>query len=596
MLKRINPKSGSFSKPIQYKILGLIFRNNLFASSPLYSFEVKTMARRGGYGVILLLIVMISMFFLYPSLHEFPMDDTYIHFVYAQNLAEKGEFIFNYPGESGVGVTSLLWVILLSGGYALGFSLHMVAKILGVFSLVVVGMILYYLLSKVWNAKYAFLGALSVVLSGHLVWFALSGMETVMFLALGLLALVLYQKRQWGWLGLILGLQTLTRPEGGLLLLIIGIVETWRIKGVNRNLVYMVAVYFVVVSPWFIYLQMRTGSFLPTSAYGKQLSMFSGIRNVMGRNQWLAFLGEFPSLLYPFIWVAYVLEFVLGGIALPPPNLSAGTVLNNEYYTYSVWALFGLIGVVFPLIWVVFQRLSVRYLFSRLNDRRYLVFIIFGFWVVIHNISYLIFLPFPGTASRYGIINHVILWLLLVFGLKLFIENRYRFWAILAGGLFIMFFANTIYWNNVYDANLDHMNRVRIQAAQFIRNRLNSDDFCAAFDVGALRFHTQRPVLDLGGLVDSDLQRKFKNGAIDSYLIEKGVRCLILPGRMGNNGDGWFDFAKAFGFTSTSLFNLQVMRVFEIDQERWLEGYLATNNYQATVTIYRLIERRGMGN
>jgi len=33
---------------------------------------------------------------------------------------------------------------------------------------------------------------------------------------------------------------------------------------------------------------------------------------------------------------------------------------------------------------------------------------------------------------------------------------------------------------------------------------------------------------------------------------------------------------------------MELVKVFEIDRDRWLLGYLPTVNYQASVTIYRL--------
>src|SRR5437868_6061423 len=42
-----------------------------------------------------------------------PVDDTYIHFRFAQNLASGHGFAFN-PGQSLPGSTSPLWVVLLA--------------------------------------------------------------------------------------------------------------------------------------------------------------------------------------------------------------------------------------------------------------------------------------------------------------------------------------------------------------------------------------------------------------------------------------------------------------------------------------------------
>src|SRR4030067_3281062 len=78
--------------------------------------------------VILVAVIGASLAYLYPSPVEFPMDDAYIHMVYAQNLVERGGLMFNNPDEKGVGVTSASWVLLLAAGYRLGLALHFVFK------------------------------------------------------------------------------------------------------------------------------------------------------------------------------------------------------------------------------------------------------------------------------------------------------------------------------------------------------------------------------------------------------------------------------------------------------------------------------------
>ncbi len=130
-------------------------------------------------------VLVVALAFLWPAPTEFPMDDTYIHFVYARNLAEYGKLMFNFPTEKGVGTSSPLWVLLLAGGYAAGVPLHLVAKALGIGALIIVGAALYLLLRPLWGAIAALGTALAAVLSGPMVWFSLSGMETTLFLALG---------------------------------------------------------------------------------------------------------------------------------------------------------------------------------------------------------------------------------------------------------------------------------------------------------------------------------------------------------------------------------------------------------------------------
>jgi hypothetical protein len=197
------------------------------------------------------------------------------------------------------------------------------------------------------------------------------------------------------------------------------------------------------------------------------------------------------------------------------------------------------------------------------------------------------FLPVPGTASRYGGLNHVVLWLALAVGLWVSMRRR-RLWPWLAAGLSVIAVANTVYWNGVYEANLDHMQNARIAAAHFLRRELSPGSSCAAYDVGAVRYHSQRPIVDLGGLLEPDASRYFLEGEVDRYLVERGVTCVALPSRAGATDEGWFDLAEILGLSSSPLFEMHQVAVFEIDRARWLQGYLPTANYQAAVTIYQL--------
>jgi hypothetical protein len=104
-----------------------------------------------------------------------------------------------------------------------------------------------------------------------------------------------------------------------------------------------------------------------------------------------------------------------------------------------------------------------------------------------------------------------------------------------------------------------------------------------------MRFYTQRPITDLGGLIDPVLGEVYRSdGRIDRYLVERRIDYVVLPGQTGTSEQGWFDFAYQMGLTTSPFFALSEKQVFAIDYQRWLLGYLPTNNYQATVTIYSL--------
>jgi hypothetical protein len=61
---------------------------------------------------------------------NFVTDDAYISFVYARNLAEHGELVFNL-GDRVEGYTSFLWTAILAGLLALGIPPELAARALG---------------------------------------------------------------------------------------------------------------------------------------------------------------------------------------------------------------------------------------------------------------------------------------------------------------------------------------------------------------------------------------------------------------------------------------------------------------------------------
>lgn len=542
-------------------------------------------------GIIIVVSVMAAAsMFLWPSTLEFPMDDTYIHFVYAENLSEQGGLFFNSPTEIGVGSSSLLWVLILAAGHWAGLSMHWVAKLVGVASLAGVGIGLYYLLRLLLPGWAALVAALLVVLSGHMLWFALSGMETMLYLGLGILALLCYREQRWGWLGVVLGLLIITRPEGIVLALVIGLFDIWRHRALRGGLVVAGLVTTLICGPWFLYLWLRTGYLLPTSAIGKHFNMIASIQVATRNIQSLVWMSRFPALAYPLIMIGYVIEFVLGGFALPEPYFYIDVGLGSVSFRLSIWVVLGLATVVLPLIWISFKRLVSFLKTPRwIQDQARLPLLIFLVWLILHNLCYMVYLPSIGTASRYAVVNHIALWLALSLGIWFARGTRFKLW--LATGVAIIALANTVYWNQVYDANIEHMLKVRLAAADYLRKNISDGEICAASDIGALRYFSQRPLMDLLGLIDPGLSQWYLADQLDQYLIENRVTCLAIPGRPGTTADGVFDVAKELGVSGSNLFELQQLEVFEIDRERWHQGYLPTTNAQATITIYKLIEQ-----
>jgi hypothetical protein len=541
--------------------------------------------------LIVATIIVVSALFQWPGTTNFPMDDSYIHVVYAQNLVEHGQLMFNSSSERGVGSTSLLWVLLLASGELLGLPIHVVAKVSGIGSLVIVGVGLFLLLRSTWGSMLALAAAFLITLSGNMLWFALSGMETMLFLALGMLALLVYKAERWFLLGIVLGMLILTRPDGLALAIAIGCIDVLRHKNINKGILVTAGICVVVCAPWFVYLKWRTGYFLPTSVISKTLAFTISKPWIMERNEFLGLVGRFPALTYIGTWMIYFLEFTLCGMAFPPPRIDLSIMTGIPGYTLSLWAVAGLVGVIIPLGIASSRRVPAFHKWSHWlqKDANRPMFVLLV-WAIFQNAGYILFMPIPGTASRYGALNHIVLWLVLVNGF-LYIGERGRLSFWLGIGILFITISNMVYWSGVYRANIQHMQKVRKTAAHFVNEHFSPDERCAAYDVGAVRYYSQRPIVDMAGLIDPIAGKRMLEGEGDEYLVENGVTCVVWPGRIDTVGQGWwFNLAEIMGIQSTSLFQMKEIAMFEIDYHQWLQGYLPTGNYQASVTVYRLEE------
>ncbi|HIE50483.1 MAG TPA: hypothetical protein EYP85_01880 [Armatimonadetes bacterium] len=547
----------------------------------------------GPYVVIGGLVLATTTTYLSAAGDEFPLDDAYIHFVYAEHLAQQGELSFN-RGEPGVGTTSILWVLLLAGLHCLGLPTYLGARLVGLLSLFAVGCAAYELAratfvrwERIEPTVPAQVATGLVLLSGNLLWFTLSGMETMLFLALGLGALVLYLHRQFVPLGIVLGLLSLTRIEGLALLIVIGLVELLSERRPTRPVLLIGLLATICLAPWVLYLHGRTGLWLPTSFAGKKWAQLQALQAFASRSPLTAPLLAFKPVLYLSAWFFYTLLFVLGGIAWPGPRWPVGRLIGSSDITLS-W-----VGLGFGLGLVPLFKHAVRCSWEWLRRRCDLaqtpdrVLLAFLGWVALHNLAYMFILPILGTASRYGALNHVVLWLAIAVGLFAIPRPRCAF-RLAAAVVAVVALTDTIYWGRVYAANVEHTRDVRVRAAQFVARYLPPQAVVAAHDIGVVKYFIPQRVVDLGGLTDPAFVGYEKEGRVAEYLRERGVDYLLLPDKHSTEEKPAYDYRQALGLRNCSDFVLEEIAAFENDRRRWALGSVPTWNALPSVHLYRL--------
>ncbi|MFQ5613336.1 MAG: hypothetical protein ACE5H9_14505 [Anaerolineae bacterium] len=470
----------------------------------------------------------------------FPLDDAWIHQTYARNLGQRGQFAF-VPGVTSTGSTAPLWTLLLSLGYLLNLPFKVWTHGLGIIGLGLSGWTLARLSRRLFLAHNSTgqagsvplpesvfekrsqhpqvrhvsqsarrraslltegtfsaknkdlvptfrtfqtlsenawlvpgLTGLFLALEWHHAWAAVSGMETILFVWLSLLL----AERYLAWqadletsvrpgfiLGVLGGLLALTRPEGlglaGLIGLDAGLrwwtspdrsgsrlFKTWASIGLGLLL---------TVSPYFILNLVTTGLLFPNTFYAKQREYAILLSHFTLFRRWLAVNGV----------------TLIGAQALLLPGLVWALLLTIRRRRRDLWFLW---AWWFSYLLLYALRLPVTYQHGRYEIPSLPWLILFGVW---------------GTASLLRLQAGEFLPRLLS-----------RVWALTLAALALAFVAVGA---QAYARDVRIIDTEMVQVALWLRDNTAEDTVIAAHDIGAIGYFTQRPILDLAGLITPEV-------------------------------------------------------------------------------------------
>jgi len=150
-----------------------------------------------------------------------PLDDTYIHFQYARQIAEGAPYTYNPTDTPTSGATSFIYPYLLAAGYTLGFE----GLRLGLWAMAIGAVLLFISMATfIGIARQLHLpgwmgtgAALLYGLSGAITWHSMSGMETAVMMTATLLTFYALLSKRLGWFAIAASLLAMTRPEGSLM-------------------------------------------------------------------------------------------------------------------------------------------------------------------------------------------------------------------------------------------------------------------------------------------------------------------------------------------------------------------------------------------
>jgi arabinofuranosyltransferase len=449
------------------------------------------------------------------GLAGFPLDDAWIHQTYARNLAQTGRLAY-LPGEPSAGSTSPAWSFLLSIGYMLGLDYRIWAYLLGALGLAATAWLAYRLLlrlpalrqhsEQVSQPLAALLAGLFCALEWHLVWAAASGMETILFIALSL-ALVEYfssqiavrrspqgptslQKEQAVvsavGIGLLGGVLVLTRPEGLLLagMVILGLLLFPRPAGRSQLVSRLVATglslaAFVAVLVPYVAFNLRTsGSIFPNTFYAKQVE----------------YLVDWP--LPVRFWRVFL------------PTLAGAQVLLLPGFGYAVYVLIRRREwpALLPLVW----------------------------WFALLS-AYALRLPVNYQHGRY--VMPTIPWLILygVWGTAALLRPRSPSLVLRVlsrGTPAAIVLLVLLFWGRgamAYGDDVAFIEGEMVAMSRWLEENTSPGTIIAVHDIGAVGYLTDRPLLDLAGLITPEVIPIMTDAEeLTDFMLERGAEYAVF--------------------------------------------------------------------
>lgn len=437
----------------------------------------------------------------------FPLDDAWIHFTYARNFAEHGEWAFRL-GEISAASTAPLWTFLLSIGFLLQLAPYLWTFLLGWVILTLLGVHAEDTAQRLINTyrpRFPWVG-LFFVTAWHLTWSAVSGMETLLhgYIVFVVLSMLISGSRLYLGLGLLAGLSVWVRPDG---LTLLGPILFTALLVEKSNKQRMDALFKILIGfgalfgPYLLFNLALSGNPMPNTFYAKQAEY---------QAYWLSqpLLSRIGNYLLPILASPFVV--LIPGVLL---------WLNRAMRTRA-W------GAIAGVLW-------------------------FAGYIAIY------FTRLPAYQhGRYIIPALPILYLWGILGMVEFIssakaDRRVVFlWSTLLATLCLLF-SYVAARQNAYDVYW--IETEMVGTAEWVQQNIPPDALLAVHDIGALGYYVPNPMIDLAGLITPDVVPFIRNSTeLATYLNSKSARYLIVfPGQYpGLVSD------KASLFSSGSHYNL----------------------------------------
>lgn len=413
-----------------------------------------------------------------------PLDDAYITYQYARQIARGYPYQYNDGDPPTTGMTSPLFGFLLAGVYLLGFTgerLVAFAVGAGVLWLVLIAWLTYRLTSHLTtDTGWSLIAAVLVLLSGPVQWGCFNGMETGFFTVLTLAALDAFLAGRTAWCALWLGLAGLTRPEGLILIGLIWVVTLTKgllNSGVVRRK--QMGILSVAVAVGLVPLLINWTLTGTTAASGLQ-----------AKSWW------FNVPFYPVDIIRFIFGFY-GRIIVR----FLGWESPARWFAPPGFLLLSILG------WV---SLGMR--------RRWTALAVTALWFLVGTLSTATLITATWHLGRYQVPFVPLVIVLTVCGLTFFSGRAVQWWPrVLLGLATLLLLSFSIYGSlslvRSYRSAVGTMVRQQLAVVEWLQENLPPDARVGVHDIGSLRYLGQRATYDLIGLTTADAAIAWRHGA-----------------------------------------------------------------------------------
>ncbi|MFQ3566536.1 MAG: hypothetical protein SNJ59_06020 [Aggregatilineales bacterium] len=454
-----------------------------------------------------------------------PLDDAYIHFQYARQLAAGQPFVYNPGLPPTSGGTSFLYPFMLGAGVLIGFhdlALGLWALIVGALALAVsIGLIAHIGLAFGADSWLAVLIALAFGLNGAVGWHFMSGMETglVIVFTLGLVFGLVRDRQR---LTLVMAaLLALTRPEGAVFALLAVFLVAHRRRRFLRPSTQSVT----LLRAW---LPLT----LPLAAIAIQplINRLVTGSSVASGNAAKSVFGMVP----------FDLGVIIGRIFENFVAMWAGLLdlrLNAEI------VYLGAPAVVLAVIGYVALLAAHRW-------RAIALSVLAGFLVLTAAISTL------DTAfwhfRRYQMPLYALMFVLAVAGAAALARGRLAVVsALLVAALLLLSAGTAVQFAGRYALNVGYVLAQPLAMARWLAANAPLESLVAVHDVGMMRFAGERTTLDIVGLTTPGAADYWRNGpgAVGEFIVRERPNLIAAYGDGHGYGLGYLEATDLYAET-----------------------------------------------